>query len=109
MKDALRQAEVYDFIFENLEDRLETYVGIGGSQISGGQKQRIAIARALIKKPKILILDEATSALDRTNELLIQSTLNKISKNLTTITIAHRVGTIMNSNRIFVLANGTIV
>jgi ATP-binding cassette, subfamily B (MDR/TAP), member 1 len=56
-----------------------------------------------------LILDEATSALDRTNELLIQSTLNKISKNLTTITIAHRVGTIMNSNRIFVLNNGTIV
>jgi ATP-binding cassette, subfamily B (MDR/TAP), member 1 len=109
MKDALRQAEVYDFIFENLENRLETYVGIGGSQISGGQKQRIAIARALIKKPKILILDEATSALDRTNELLIQSTLNKISKNLTTITIAHRVGTIMSSNRIFVLDNGTIV
>lgn len=108
MEAALRQAQVYQFIYEQLSDKLDTFVGAGGSQVSGGQKQRIAIARALIKKPKILILDEATSALDRTNQKLIQKTLNKISERLTTITIAHRIQTIVNSNKIFVLSNGSI-
>ena len=92
---ALKQAEALDFV-EQLKEKMETYVGTGGGQISGGQKQRIAIARALLKNPKLLLLDEATSALDRRNERLIQNTLNKIAEEKTTITIAHRIKTIMN-------------
>ena len=96
---------MYDFVL-SLEDKLDTYVGEGGSQLSGGQKQRIAIARALLKNPKILLLDEATSALDRKNELLIQKTLDKVALGKTSITVAHRVTTIMNSDLIYVLENG---
>jgi len=70
--------------------------------MSGGQKQRIAIARALLKKPKLLLLDDATSALDRRNEKLIQSTLNHIAEGTSTINIAHRVKTIMDCDKIFV-------
>jgi ATP-binding cassette subfamily B (MDR/TAP) protein 1 len=92
---ALKKAEAFDFI-DKLKEKLETYVGVGGGQMSGGQKQRIAIARALLKNPKILLLDEATSALDRRNEKLIQHTLNKIAEEKITITIAHRIKTIMN-------------
>ena len=68
---------------------LDTFVGGGGSQLSGGQKQRIAIARALLKNPKLLLLDEATSALDKKNEALIQKTLDDISDDLKTITVTH--------------------
>jgi ATP-binding cassette subfamily B (MDR/TAP) protein 1 len=104
----LKKAEAYDFVYGQLENKLETYVGAGGGQISGGQKQRIAIARALLKNPKILLLDEATSALDRRNEKLIQNTLNKISEGLTTVTVAHRVQSIMNANIIYVINKGRI-
>lgn len=106
---ALHKAEAYDFIYNNLEEKLETFVGMGGGQISGGQKQRIAIARALLKNPKILLLDEATSALDRRNEKLIQQTLDKLTDGLTTITVAHRVKSIMNCEVIYVLEKGRIV
>lgn len=68
---ALKMAEAYDFV-NSLEQKLDTYVGYGGGQLSGGQKQRIAIARAILRKPRIMLLDEATSALDRRNERLIQ-------------------------------------
>lgn len=71
MKDALSKAEILDFV-ESLKDKLDTFVGNIGGQLSGGQKQRIAIARALLKGPKMLLFDEATSALDRRNEKLIQ-------------------------------------
>lgn len=99
---ALKRAEAYDFIMD-LESKLETYVGQGGGQLSGGQKQRIAIARAILKNPPILLLDEATSALDRKNEILIQNTLDSITSGRTTISIAHRIKTIMNSDQIFVM------
>lgn len=100
--EALRLAEAMNFV-DKLPQKINYNVGYAGSMLSGGQKQRIAIARALVRKPKILILDEATSALDRRNEKLIQKTLDKISKIITTLTIAHRVKTVMNSDKIFVI------
>lgn len=91
--DALKKVNAWDFV-SKMDKGLDTYVGMGGSQLSGGQKQRIAIARAILKKPKVLLLDEATSALDRTNEKLIQETLDEVSQGITTIVIAHRLSTI---------------
>ena len=101
-------AEALEFV-KKLPKGLDYNVGYAGSRLSGGQKQRIAIARALVRKPKVLVLDEATSALDRRNEKLIQSTLDKVSKGITTLTIAHRVKTIMNADSIYVLGPGRVI
>ena len=109
--EALEQANAWSFLepTKSQGKGLDTYVGTGGAQLSGGQKQRIAIARAILKNPKILLLDEATSALDRTNEKLIQNTLDEISKGRTTIVIAHRLSTVRNADKIVLFDNGKII
>ena len=84
-------------------------VGPKGTQLSGGQKQRIAIARAIISNPVVLLLDEATSALDSQNETIVQESLDKITEGVTTVTVAHRIPTIKNSEEIFVFKEGVIV
>lgn len=85
-----------------------TKVGERGLRLSGGEKQRVAIARTLLKNPKIVLLDEATSALDTETERQIQESLSQISENRTTLVIAHRLSTIINSDQILVMKNGTI-
>jgi len=103
-----KMAQLHNFI-ESLPDGYDTIVGERGLKLSGGEKQRVAIARALLKKPKIFFFDEATSSLDTKTEKEIQNNLEELSKNITTIVIAHRLSTVVNSNMILVLNKGEVV
>ena len=108
LETAARAAAIHDRVVE-LPDGYDTIVGERGYKLSGGEKQRIAIARVLLKDPRILILDEATSALDTVSERLIQSALERLERGRTTIAIAHRLSTILRADRILVYDRGRIV
>ena len=105
--EAAKKANIHEFI-KGLPEGYETLVGDRGMRLSGGERQRLSIARAILKDPRILILDEATSSLDSKSENLIQKALQPLMRNRTTITIAHRLSTVINSDKILVLTEGKI-
>nr|CEG05380.1 unnamed protein product [Fusarium clavum] len=106
--EACKEAYADEFI-DRLPDAYDTRVGDGGAKLSGGQKQRLAIARSIIKKPRIIILDEATSAIDAKSEKIVQAALDRVTRGRTTITIAHRLSTIKKADSIIVLQSGRAV
>jgi len=108
IRNAADIANAHEFIKE-LPKQYETNIGDGGNKLSGGQKQRLSIARAVLKNPPIMILDEATSALDTESEQLVQTALEKMMKNRTSLVIAHRLSTIQNADNIVVLRKGIII
>ncbi len=105
---AARAANAHDFIVQ-LPDGYNTLIGENGTMLSGGQRQRVAIARALIKNAPILFLDEATSALDSASEKVVQEALDRLMANRTTLVVAHRLSTVVNADRICVIAGGQVV
>jgi subfamily B ATP-binding cassette protein MsbA len=106
--EAAEQSMCLDFI-NNLSNNFETMIGENGVKLSGGEKQRLSIARAFLKKSKIILLDEATSSLDSETEEKIQKALSRLTINKTTIVIAHRLSTILNSDKIYVIDKGKIL
>jgi subfamily B ATP-binding cassette protein MsbA len=106
--EALKVANAWEFV-KILPNGIDTNIGDSGNKLSGGQKQRLSIARAVLKNPPIMILDEATSSLDTESERLVQSALENMMKNRTSVVIAHRLSTIQNAHSIVVLSNGEIV
>ena len=106
--DAAKAANIYDFIMQ-LPDQFDTVVGERGYRLSGGERQRVAIARVILKNPRILILDEATSSLDSLSEALIQEALQRVQKGRTSLVIAHRLSTILSADKILVVDRGAVV
>jgi ATP-binding cassette subfamily B protein len=108
LEAACRAANILDFI-RSLPDGYDTLVGERGYRLSGGEKQRVAIARVILKDPKVLILDEATSHLDSQSEALIQEAMETVMRGRTSLVIAHRLSTIIGADRILVIAEGKLV
>jgi ATP-binding cassette subfamily B protein len=108
IEEAAKLAQVHDFVLR-LPAGYDTIVGERGLKLSGGEKQRVAIARTILKDPRILILDEATSALDTRTEQDIQTALRNVARHRTTLTIAHRLSTVVDADEIVVLEDGRVV
>ena len=108
IKSACKSAAADEFI-EKLKDGYETLIGENGIRLSGGQKQRLSIARAILKESPIILLDEATSSLDAESEEIVQNAILNLTKNKTTLVVAHRLSTIHNADQIFVFKGGNII
>ncbi len=106
--EAAKLSNCNDFV-KSMSNGYETVIGENGVKLSGGEKQRLSIARAILKKSKIILLDEATSSLDAETEDKIQKAINYLTKNKTTIVIAHRLSTVLNSDKIYVIDSGNVV